>query len=68
MPAYRDEKTGTWFVKFYGIELAYREVYEEGSRADRTDMSGERLQKLAEIVAGELKPEVLLPRRKKCSP
>lgn len=44
----------------HGIELVYREVYEEGSRADRTDMSGERLQKLAEVVAGELKPELRL--------
>lgn len=44
----------------HGIELVYREVYEEGSRADRTDIYGERLQKLAEIVAGELKPELRL--------
>lgn len=44
----------------HGIELVYREVYEEGSRADRTDMSGERLQKLAEVMAGELKPELRL--------
>lgn len=44
----------------HGIELVYREVYEEGSRADRTDVSGERLQKLAEVVAEELKPELRL--------
>lgn len=44
----------------HGIELVYREVYEEGSRADRNDMSGEKLQKLAEVVAGELKPELRL--------
>ena len=44
----------------HGIELVYREVYEEGSGADRTDMSGKRLQKLAEVIAGELKPELRL--------
>ncbi len=44
----------------HGIELVYREVYKEGSRADSTYMSGERLQKLAEVIAGELKPELRL--------
>ena len=44
----------------HGIELVYREVYEEGSGAGRTDMSDERLQKLAEVVAGEIKPELRL--------
>ena len=44
----------------HGIELVYREIYEEGSGADRTDMFGERLQKLAEIMTGELKPELRL--------
>lgn len=44
----------------HGIELVYREVYEEGSGAERIDMSGERLQKLAEVMAGELKTELRL--------
>ena len=44
----------------HGIELVYREVYKEGSRANSTYMSGERLQKLAEVVSGELKPELRL--------
>lgn len=44
----------------HGIELVYREVYERGSAGGNAELTGEDLRKLAEAIAGELKPELQL--------
>ena len=44
----------------HGIELVYREVYERDGVSGKTDISDVDLRKLAEAIAGELKPELRL--------
>ena len=44
----------------HGIELVYQEIYEEKCGAGMSDMSDAKIQKLAEVIAGELKPELKL--------
>lgn len=44
----------------HGIELVYQEVYEREDTNDKLDISNVDLRKLAEAVAGELKPELRL--------
>ena len=40
----------------HGIELVYQEVYEREDTSDQSDISDVDLRKLAEAIAGELKP------------
>ncbi len=42
----------------HGIELVYREVYERENAKDNAELSGKDFRKLAEAIAGELKPEL----------
>ena len=49
----------TEFIK-HGIELVYQEVYEREVARDKSDISNVDLWKLAEAIAGELKPELRL--------
>ena len=44
----------------HGIELVYQEVYEREDARDKSDISDVDLRKLAEAIAGELKPELRL--------
>ena len=44
----------------HGIELVYQEVYEREDTSDKSDISDVDLRKLAEAIAGELKPELKL--------
>ena len=44
----------------HGIELVYQEVYEREDARDKSDISDVDLRKLAEAIAGELKPELKL--------
>lgn len=44
----------------HGIELLYQEVYEREDANDKLDISNVDLRKLAEAIAGELKPELRL--------
>lgn len=44
----------------HGIELVYQEVYEREDASDKSDISDVDLRKLAEAIAGELKPELRL--------
>lgn len=44
----------------HGIELVYQEVYEREDASEKSDISGVDLRKLAEAIAGELKPELKL--------
>ena len=44
----------------HGIELVYQEVYERAEASDKSDISEVDLRKLAEAIAGELKPELRL--------
>jgi len=44
----------------HGIELVYQEVYEREVARDKSDISNVDLRKLAEAIAGELKPELRL--------
>lgn len=44
----------------HGIELVYQEVYEREDANDKLDISNVDLRKLAEAIAGELKPELRL--------
>lgn len=44
----------------HGIELVYQEVYEREDASDKYDISDVDLRKLAEAIAGELKPELRL--------
>ena len=44
----------------HGIELVYQEVYEREDANDKVDISNVDLRKLAEAIAGELKPELRL--------
>ena len=44
----------------HGIELVYQEVYEREDARDKYDISDVDLRKLAEAIAGELKPELRL--------
>ena len=43
-----------------GIELVYQEVYEREDARDKSDISDVDLRKLAEAIAGEMKPELKL--------
>lgn len=42
----------------HGIELVYREVYEQENIAEKVAVSGMEMEKLAEMVADVLKPEL----------
>ena len=42
----------------HGIELVYQEIYEREDASDKSDISNVDLRKLAEAIAGELKPEL----------
>lgn len=44
----------------HGIELVYQEVCERGNASGKSDVSDVDLRKLAEAIAGELKPELRL--------
>lgn len=44
----------------HGIELVYQEVYEREDARDKSDISNVDLRKLAEAIAGELKPGLRL--------
>lgn len=44
----------------HGIELVYQEIYEREETCDKSDISDMDLRKLAEAIAGELKPELRL--------
>ncbi len=44
----------------HGIELVYQEVYEREEASNKSDISEVDLRKLAEAIAGELKPELKL--------
>lgn len=44
----------------HGIELVYQEVYKREDASDKSDISDMDLRKLAEGIAGELKPELKL--------
>ncbi len=44
----------------HGIELVYQEIYEREETRDKSDISDMDLRKLAEAIAGELKPELRL--------
>lgn len=44
----------------HGIELVYQEVYEREDTSNKSDISNVDLRKLAEAIAGELKPELKL--------
>lgn len=44
----------------HGIELVYQEVYAREDACDKSDVSDVNLRKLAEAIAGELKPELRL--------
>lgn len=44
----------------HGIELVYQEVYEREEASNKSDISEVDLRKLAEAIAGELKPELRL--------
>lgn len=44
----------------HGIELVYQEVYEREDASGKSDISDVDLRKLAEAIAGELKPELRL--------